>query len=779
MTVLQTLDITYDPHGNKVKEALSGASGAESIVQYDHDADNRLICTALRMNASTWGALPASACIAATAGAAGPDRITRNTYDNVGRVTRVETGLTTSAIADELRTAYTANGQVDYVIDAESNRTTYIYDGHNRLSQTRYPSTTKGANSSNASDYEQLSYDANSNVTARRLRDGTSIGYSYDDLSRLISKDMPGSEPDATYSYDLMNRPLNVSQDAQTLTFVYDALGRKVGESINYLGATAYGYDVSGRRTSMTYPGGGLVVSYDYDTIGNVTAIRENGATSGAGVLATYAFDNLGRRTSVAFGNGSVQSFAYDAASRLATLTNNLGGTATTHDLTQTFSYNPASQIASVARSNDAYAWQSHYNVDRSYVIDGLNRIMNVGSTAFGYDGRGNLTSDGTRSYSYTAENMLATGPGGAALFYDPVGRLKRTYSSALGTTWYGYDGAALTSELDSVGNILRRYVHGPGVDNPIVWYEGSAINGTTRRFLMADERGSVVSVTDSAGATININAYDEYGIPAPANIGRFGYTGQTWLPELGMWHYKARMYSPTLGRFLQTDPIGYADGMNWYNYVGGDPVNFVDPNGLARDYIDQVGNMWRFVCISDVCHWQSMGNDGSWTRFAVEIGGGPPPGGGGGGPAGPQKGLLELAKDAFCSLPTGVYGVAADGHAGLGGSGLVAITVDIPNGRIGVTGQIGVGVGGGASAGTFYGLSNPNSGIASGNVQATIGGSTPILGMGGSATYNIIGTDPGMSGLSGGGIRGGTGSAYLDAGANLAFQTPKLDFGC
>lgn len=77
----------------------------------------------------------------------------------------------------------------------------------------------------------------------------------------------------------------------------------------------------------------------------------------------------------------------------------------------------------------------------------------------------------------------------------------------------------------------------------------------------MADERGSIVSITNSSGATININAYDEYGIPAASNIGRFGYTGQTWLPEVRMWYYKARIYSPTLGsscRPIRSDmPMG------------------------------------------------------------------------------------------------------------------------------------------------------------------------------------------------------------------------------
>jgi RHS repeat-associated protein len=576
-------DTMYDAYARPLYARIWNGGSVAALTQFSYDIMGRSRCTTARMNPAVFASLPADACTQGAAGGDGPDRIDLKSYWPDGTVSSEQSGVGTADAQTTASYTYTANGLMQTLTDAQSNRTTYSYDSFDRLVQQNYPSPTS-QNQSSLSDYEQRTFDAFGRLASQRRRSGESFGYSYDNAGRVVLRTAPGTEPSVSYNYDLLGRVVTQSQPGNVLSTTYDQLSRVLTQSSSVLGTVSYQYDSAGRRTRMTYPDG-FYVTYGYNSVGDLTGEFEQGATQILGLT----YDGLGRRATLTRGNGVTTSYTYDGASRLATLAHALSNP--TYNNTMTFSYNAAGQLDARSSASAAFSSAAPLSTSSTYAANGLNEYSSAtGFTPTYSDGRGNLTGDGTRTYSYDPDNRLTSASGGVTLAYDPASRLASVAGSA-GTTQFLYDGNDVIAEYDGSATpvLLRRYVHGPGQDEPLVWYEGTGT--TNRQWLLADERGSVIAMTDGSGAVTQVDKYNVDGGPDSGNSGRFQFTGQMWIPELSLYSFKARLYHPGLGRFMQTDPAGFAGGLNLYAYAGGDPVNMIDPSGACSQITDMNDN--------------------------------------------------------------------------------------------------------------------------------------------------------------------------------------------
>ncbi len=466
-------------------------------------------------------------------------------------------------------------------------------------------------------------YDARSRLVAYWDSRERIVRRTYDAIGRLLTESVDGTVQE-TYHYDLvpdqMGRLGRVDDNAGSVAFLYDALGRVTGKARTVLGQPfdiGYEYEPTGLQRRITYPDGS-VAAFERGGDGRVQRV--------AGLIDEIDYDGTGRLSRLLHANGVEEAFHYTDAGHLAgirfsraaetlydtTLTHDAGGRLTGIDgtsgpdpLQETYEHNALGQLTRFARRHGTAMNTWEYEAD----VDGnLLRAGEMQTAQFEYDftAPGALTRrtfDDTTVETFTFDTAgHMTDWGASVLEWDARGRLVRMTKpdGTVAEMVYDYRGARVAKRItNGAGSTLTRYIDElyedrAGVGNSYVFAAGRLIGrfrGGGQRHLHVDHRGSVILVTHNDGSVDGRGWFGPYGsAPETADVdGSRQMGGLVFDAETGLYYCNQRYYSPVLGRFLSPDPrylgqpereLDVPEAHNLYVYAAADPVDYVDPTG-------------------------------------------------------------------------------------------------------------------------------------------------------------------------------------------------------
>lgn len=532
--------------------------------------------------------------------------------------------------SDDVQYGWDSNGDVTSFDDARNLTTSYTYNGFGDLIYEDNPD--RGAIT--------YWYDAAGRMTRMLTAEGDDIDYTYDDGGRLTSRTATGTHSyTETFTYDSGTTGTGYLTGQTdmfgTVSYTYNGFGELTSEA-RTVGGTAYTTALD--RTSLgdidtiAYPSG-REVEYIRSPLGRITTIntRENSSSIWQPVASNMAWAPNGPLTQYTSSNGLENERPVDASYRLQSIDVLDGSTSL---LDKTIGRDGESRVTSISDGNDS-ALNATYDYtddgrlktaigawgERRWTYDAIGNRLSESE----YDSGGNLLSTANYAYGASDNRLISVDDGDPTLkrdfTYNSDGNTTEDVRRASSTFTYDYTatgrlktvndaGAAVASYIydaferrvsRAVGGSEVHFIYGPG-GRPIAEHDGASgsvqreyiwlgdmligmVEGGALYAVHGGHLGQPVLVTSASKGVVWQAETAPFGEVVPSVTGTdtgLRYPGQWEQVESALFQNWHRDYDPSLGRYLQSDPLGMAAGQSIYGYAGQSPLNSIDPSGLC-----------------------------------------------------------------------------------------------------------------------------------------------------------------------------------------------------
>jgi RHS repeat-associated protein len=617
-----------DGLGNRIEYTLDNAGNRTAENTYDTAgtlvrAHSRVYDVLSRVLSDIGGTTPSTQINGQTYDANGNlktitdplSRVTTQIFDRRDRLTEVRDPFNGST-APTLY-GYNQRDHLTQVTDPQGLSTTYAVNGHGETTSQSSPDT----------GTTTFTYDLASNLATKTDARSITVTYSYDAVNRLTQIVYP--DETVTYTWDSctngVGRLCSIADGAGTTSYSFDVKGRVTAKSQVVASLTqtmGYAYNSAGQLTTITTPSGRSVVytyannrpvsvtvdgttvldTVFYEPFGPTGGWRWGNSTTPTPNLHTRLFDKDFRVTRVTSDlpvSGTQpyfdRQFGWDHASRITSITD-LANSA----LSATYGFDALDRLTSTSQGSSSWGYAYSGVGDRTTstvgastttygYFTGTHRLQSLSGAqakSYSYDAAGNMTSDGTTTWTFGGNNR-PTSAGTTTFTINALGQRVRKVGGS--TTRFVYDEAGrLWGEYSSSGALVQETVwlddlpvatlrpNGSSVD---IYYVHADLLGTPRAVTRPSDN-AIVWRWDNTEAFGNAAPNEN-----PSGVGNFTYNlrfpGQYFDAETGKHYNYYRDFDPSIGRYIESDPIGLRGGLNTYAYVDGNPLTLTDELGL------------------------------------------------------------------------------------------------------------------------------------------------------------------------------------------------------